>query len=114
MKRVLEDGERHPARLLPDPSLMVADSSDLPSRPSRLGQHAGGIEKVVTAKWLLGGPPGLPALVAPRRPPRDACHANGRQRTANCSLSGGDKAMNAWYPDFLSELEAKRTNDASQ
>jgi hypothetical protein len=51
---------------------------------------------------------------APRRPPRDACHANGRQRAANCSLSGGDKAMNAWDPDLLPELEAECTNDASQ
>jgi hypothetical protein len=54
------------------------------------------------------------SLVAPRRPPRDACDADGRQRTANCSLSGGDKAMNAWDSDLLPEFEAERTNDAGQ
>jgi hypothetical protein len=54
------------------------------------------------------------SLVAPRRPPRDACHADRRQRTANCSLSGGDQAMNARDPDFLTEFEAEGTNDGSQ
>jgi hypothetical protein len=54
------------------------------------------------------------SLVAPRRPPRDACDAYGRQRTANCSLSGGDKAMNAWDPYSLPELEAECANDAGQ
>ena len=46
--------------------------------------------------------------------PRDACHAHGRQRAANCSLSGGDQAMNAWDTDPLAELEAECTNDGGQ
>ena len=52
------------------------------------------------------------SLVAPRRPPRYACDAYGRQRTANCSLSGEDKAMNAWDSDLLPKLEAECANDA--
>jgi hypothetical protein len=91
---------------------MVAHALDAPQTQASWVKHAGGIGKAVTSEIAS---PGLPALlVAPRRPSRDACDAYGRQRTANCSLSGGDKAMNAWDPYSLPELEAECANDAGQ